>query len=85
MGPRGEEGTVAGRETRAARRKASPNAGKVMLYQGVELRRQIRKKNVVALPVLDWTVTSRRRYGGADSEPGGRHDTKQYTKEKKEQ
>ena len=56
-----------------------------MLYQGVELRRQIRKKNVVALPVLDWTVTSRRRYGGADSEPGGRHDTKQYTKEKKEQ
>ena len=40
-----------------------------MLYLEMELRRQIRKKNVVALPVLNWTVTSRRRYGRAGSEP----------------
>lgn len=79
MGPRGIC------ETRAARRKASPNAGKGMLYREVELRLQRRKKNVVVLPVLNWTVTSRRRYGGQIVSQGGRHDTKQYTKEKKEQ
>lgn len=54
-----------------------------MLYREVELRLQRRKKNVVVLPVLNWTVTSRRRYGGQIMNQGGRHDTKQFTKEKK--
>jgi hypothetical protein len=71
-------------EIRAARRTASPNAGKGMLYPEVELRRQRRKKDVVVLPRLNWTVTSRRRYGGADSGPGKAGTTRSNTgREKK--
>jgi hypothetical protein len=57
-----------------------------MLYQEVELRRQIRKKNVVALPVLNWTATSRRRHGGAESEPGrqARHEAIHEGKKKEQ-
>jgi hypothetical protein len=57
-----------------------------MLYLEVKLRLQIRKKNVVVLPVLNWTVTSRRRYGGAGSEPGrqARHEVIHEGKKKEQ-
>jgi hypothetical protein len=70
-------------ETRAAWRTASPNAGKGMLYPEMWLRRRKRNKDRRSFAGFELgRVTSHRRYGEADSEPGKAGTTRSNTRRK---